>query len=788
MKKLTPSFIAATVCLSIYGQSAFASTEIGTTSNKQCLIGVPTFNRPLVKEDENALPVEVSSDSFEVDLPNKAIYKGNVSAVQGNRTVYSQKMTLNQTANKNRDLILNGNVLYQDNLIEMRGDDAKMNLDNNDVQIQNSRYHLVGRLGRGDADTMEFNKNRYIVLNNGSFTSCPVNNSSWNIEGSEIIYDNQEQLLEVWNAVFKIGKVPVLYSPYLQLPTGDKRRSGLLMPEFSYDSIDGIDFSLPIYWNIAPNYDATITPRVMQRRGVQLQTETRYLNEIGLGTIAFDWLQHDSLYNKDKNNQNTSGYNDSSHRWLFHWENSQLINYNWRFFVNTTRVSDNQYISDLGSKFASETDGYLTQLYQAGYSDEYWDIGLNYKYFQVLRDDIKDNLYHTEPQLNINYYNNDFENFEFNNFSQVSHFVSSGDNNAKTWRFHIAPTLKYTLMSSWATVTTEAGFMATHYEQDIPDVPQNAYLAKNVNRFLPKLGIDGKVIFERDISWLEGYSQTVEPRIKYLYIPYRNQSQIGNYDSALLQSDYVGLFRDQSYSGLDRIASANKITTGITTRFYDENEVEQFNLSLGQIYYFNQSRTGDSNSSLEQNDNTGSVTWAADTYWKVSDDMIFRAGAQYDKRLNEVTLANAIFEYRRSENKMVQFSYRYANKNYIDSIGLSNVTTPYQQDISQLGIMSSWPLAENVNVVGAVFYDTNNKQTSDSFIGLNYSDCCWGVNLQYGRKITDWDNVTQESKFENKFSINFELRGLTKNTNVVAKMLNFGLLPYKTAFAENYGN
>ncbi|WP_392562851.1 LPS assembly protein LptD [Orbus sturtevantii] len=788
MKKLTPSFIAATLCLSIYSQSVLATTLLDPASNKQCLVNAPVFNRPFVSGNPNNLPIEVSADYFEVFLPNTAVYQGHVSAVQGNRIIQSQKMTVNQSANKSRELILNGNVVYQDNLIEMKGDDAEMNLNTNDIQIQNSRYHLVGRLGRGDAETMKFNNNRYIILNNGSFTSCPVNNSSWNIAGSKIIYDDQEQLLEVWNAVFKIGKVPVLYSPYLQLPTGDKRRSGLLMPDFSYDSIDGIDFSLPIYWNIAPNYDATFTPRVMQRRGVQLQTEARYLNEIGLGTVAFDWLQHDALYNKNESNSNTSGYSDSNHRWLFHWENAQLINYNWRFFANTTRVSDNQYISDIGSKFASETDGYLTQLYQAGYTDKYWDIGLNYKYFQALRDDIKDNLYHTEPQLNINYYNNDYDDFEFHNFSQVSHFVSSGYKNPKTWRFHIAPTLKYTISSPWAMVSTEAGFMATHYDQDLPDYTQNDHLEKNINRFLPKFAIDGKVIFERDTSWFDGYSQTVEPRIKYLYIPYRNQSQIGNYDSTLLQSDYIGLFRDQSYSGLDRIASANKIATGITTRFYDPNEVEIFNLSLGQIYYFNKSRTGDNNSSLEQNDNTGSITWAADTYWKINNDMILRAGAQYDTRINEISLANAIFEYRRSENKMIQLSYRYANQNYIDSIGLSNTKTPYREDISQLGIMSSWPLTENVSAVGAVFYDTNNKQTSNSFIGLNYTDCCWGVSVQYGRKITDWDNVTRESKYENKFSINFELRGLTKNTNVVAKMLNFGLLPYKTAFAENYGN
>lgn len=780
-----PSFIAAAVTLSMHSSNAFAETEQCESSTNQCLVNVPHNNRPVVDGDVNSLPIEVSADSFQVDLPNQAIYSGNVSATQGNRQVNSDQIILDQT--KNRNMLLKGNVFYEDNLIEMKGEQAEMDLDTNDIQIQNGQYHLVDRLGRGRADNAAFMNNRYITLDNGSFTSCPIDNSSWNIEGSKIVYDNQEQLLEVWNAKFRVGKVPVLYLPYLQLPTGDKRRSGLLKPEFTYDSIDGIDVSLPFYWNIAPNYDATFTPRIIQRRGVQLQTEMRYLNYLGLGTLAFDWLQHDNLYSENRTDPNKSGYSDNSYRWLFHWKNDELINYNWRFSVDATRVSDNQYITDLGSKYASETDGYLTQHYKVGYTNEYWDIGLNYKYFQALRNDIKDELYRTEPQLNINYYNNDIDSLSFKMFSQVSHFVSKSNNNPKAWRFHFEPTIDYTLMSSWATVTTEAGFMATHYNQDIPNIDKNAHLEDNVNRFIPKFGIDGKMIFERDMQLFDGYTQTLEPRVKYLYIPYRDQSQINNYDSSLLQSDYIGLFRDQPYSGLDRIASSNKVATGLTTRFYDENKIEKFNLSLGQIYYFSQSKTGIAGSAFSESDGTGSITWATDAFWRITDNIITRSGLQYDTRIDEISLASAIIEYRKADNKLVQLSYRYANKNYINSISLSNNITPYQQSISQVGLMSAWPLTDTVSVVGAMYYDIDNKQSSDSYIGLHYADCCWGVSLQYGRKITDWDSASKQSQYENKLSVNFELRGLTQNNNSVAKMLNFGLLPYKTTFEEDYG-
>ncbi|OCG04722.1 LPS assembly protein LptD [Gilliamella sp. wkB112] len=787
MKKLTPSFIAIAITCTLYNNSSYAiNLPKAESNNPQCLIDVPIFDRPLVNGDINTLPVEAESNQFEAFYPNTAIYQGNVLIEQGNRTVKADKVTIDTQDKNYRTAKLEGNITYQDNLIKMKGNNALINLNNNDTNMTPGEYHLVDRLGRGDADEMKLENNRYVILKNGSYTSCPINDSTWNIKGTTVIHDRDEQLLEVWNAVFRIGKVPVLYSPYLQLPTGDKRRSGLLIPNFSYDSVDGIDFSLPIYWNIAPNYDATFTPRVLQQRGIQLQTEFRYLNEIGLGTLAFDWLQHDAQYGEDRDKKlNGNNYDNNQHRWLFHWEEFQLINYNWRFYANTTRVSDNQYSNDLDSQYASETDGYLTQFYQAGYNNENWDVTLGYRHFQPLYTGGKDDLYQTQPQLDIHYYNYDMGPLKFKTFSQISHFITSGNKKPRAWRSHIEPTLNYTLNNSWASVTTEAGLMATHYNQDnikkhnesITNNDKNK-LDRNVNRFIPKFSIDGKVVFERDMPFIEGYTQTLEPRVKYTYIPYRNQSNIGSYDSTLLQFDYTGLFRDQPYSGLDRIASTNNLAAGVTTRLYDDNKLEKFNFSIGQITYFTKSKTSEHNNELDKNSDTGSITWATDSFWQVSDDLIFRSGVQYDTRINTISLANTIFEYRPSSEKLLQLSYRYANHNYIDTV--SNSNTYYKQDISQAGVMTTWPLSQTVNAVGSYYYDVKLGQTADGFVGLHYSDCCWGMTVQYGRKLTDWDR--NESKYENKFSVNFELQGLGRTSDAKAKMLSFGKLPYTTAF------
>ncbi|ELO99683.1 LPS assembly outer membrane complex protein LptD, partial [Salmonella enterica subsp. enterica serovar Enteritidis str. 50-5646] len=204
-------------------------------------------------------------------------------------------------------------------------------------------------------------------------------------------------------------------------------------------------------------------------------------------------------------------------------------------------------------------------------------------------------------------------------------------------------------------------------------------LEDSVNRVMPQFKVDGKLIFERDMAMLApGYTQTLEPRVQYLYVPYRDQSGIYNYDSSLLQSDYNGLFRDRTYGGLDRIASANQVTTGVTTRIYDDAAVERFNVSVGQIYYFTESRTGDDNIKWENDDKTGSLVWAGDTYWRISERWGLRSGVQYDTRLDSVATSSSSLEYRRDQDRLVQLNYRYASPEYIQATLPSYYSTAEQ--------------------------------------------------------------------------------------------------------------
>lgn len=781
MRKFIPLLIILIIWTGLHSTTVYAETLLKTNNtNERCLTNVPVYNPPAIEKSGQHLPVKIETDTLKAQIPNKVTYQGNVRVSQGNRHLNAEKLTIETRPDTTHFMTITGNINYFDKFLTLHGRQANMTIENNDIDIEQGQYHLINRLGRGSAKTLSLRNDRYIILKYGNFTTCPIGQNSWSMSGTTIVHDNEKELLEVWNAVFKVGPIPIFYSPYLQYPTGNKRRSGLLIPSFNHNNVDGLNVAIPFYWNIAANMDATITPRLIQHRGFQVQTETRYLNGLGLGAFAFDWLDHDSLYDRNKTKLH-SDIGDNKNRWLLHWDHDGLIDHHWRITTDMTRVSDRQYLIDLNSNHAHLTDGYLTQHYQLGYANEDWSMSLSSTNFQIFRSALKDNVYRTEPQLDINYYHNFTTPLRFTTYAQIVHFTSPGKDNPQTIRTHISPTLSYLLSTNWASLNSEASLLTTHYSQDLTTSNRPSELNSNVTRVMPKLSLDGRVVFERNSHFMHNFTQTLEPRIKYQYVPYRDQSAIKNYDSALLQLDYTGLFRDQIYSGLDRIASANQLSTGITSRLYDENLIDRFDFSLGQIYYFKQPRTGDNALHTDKEKGTGSVNWATDVFLRINQNAILRGTLQYDTRLDELSLANGVFEYKPSMNTLFQLSYRYANEKYINSIDLAT-KSPYEQAISQVGAVVSLPFNDSIAMVGSYYYDTKLKQSADGFIGLQYSNCCWGVNLIYGRRIVNWEDATDRSEYDNKFSINFELRGFSNNRNNIIKMFNFGSLPYRNVF------
>ncbi|NYU07674.1 LPS assembly protein LptD [Enterobacteriaceae bacterium CCUG 67584] len=786
MKKRIPTLLATMIATALYSQQGLAADLAS-----QCMLGIPSYDRPLVQGDTNTLPVTITADNAKGNYPDNALFSGNVDINQGNSRLQADEVQLHQkqpegAAEPVRTVDALGNVHYDDNQVILKGPKAWSNLNTKDTNVWEGDYQMVGRQGRGKADLMkQRGENRYTILENGTFTSCLPGSDTWSVVGSEVIHDREEQVAEIWNARFKLGPVPVFYSPYLQLPVGDKRRSGFLIPNAKYSTSNYFEFYLPYYWNIAPNMDATITPHYIHKRGnIMWENEFRYLTHAGSGLMELDYLPSDQVFEDE---HPTEG---DRHRWLFYWQHGGVMDQVWRFNVNYTKVSDPYYFNDFSSKYGSSTDGYATQIFSAGYAVKNFDATVSTRQFQVFSNQ-NASTYGAEPQLDVNWYQNDIGPFDTRIYGQAVHFVNTNSDMPEATRVHIEPTINLPVSNDWASLDTEVKLMATHYQQEnleTYNANSGSHLEETVNRTLPQFKMDGKLVFERDMNWSEGYTQTLEPRAQYLYVPYRDQSKINNYDSSLLQSDFSGLFRDRTYGGLDRIASANQVTTGVTTRVFDDAAVERFNASIGQIYYFTESRTGDDSINWEKNDKTGSLVWAGDTYWRMTDRWGLRGGLQYDTRLDNIANSTATIEYRRDEDRLVQLNYRYASPEYIqatlpkDKNDQTWNAPQYKDGISQVGAVASWPIADRWSIVGAYYFDTNQSKAADQMLGVQYNSCCYAIRVGYERKLNGWDIEKNQSEYDNVIGFNIELRGLSSNYGLgTQQMLRSPILPYRSS-------
>ena len=406
----------------------------------------------------NDLPVYIEADRVEVTQPNSGIYKGNVDVKQGNRHLQSAEVEVQQQGDGNnvqRHAFARGGFDYRDNQINLLGDDAKIHLNTKDTDIHNANYQLVNRQGRGSAESVELRDN-YRLMKNASFTSCLPDDNSWSIYASEMRQHIKEEYAEMWHARLKVHGVPIFYTPYLQLPIGDRRRSGLLVPSAGHSSRDGYFYAQPVYWNIAPNLDATITPKYMSHRGWQLNGEFRYLTHLGEGQIGGEYLGNDRL--EDYTSENRK-------RHLLHWKHNAAFAQDWRLDVDYTKVSDKRYFTDFDSEYGSSTDGYADQKARLAYYQPNYNLAISAKQFQIF-DEVAIGPYRALPQIDFNYYkNNLWNNLDFKLFSQAVRFDNDSSQMPKAWRFHLEPSLNKTLSNRYGSINFETKLYATHYQQ-----------------------------------------------------------------------------------------------------------------------------------------------------------------------------------------------------------------------------------------------------------------------------------------------------------------------------------
>ena len=779
MKKNTYTLISLSILTALYSAESMADLA------KQCLYGVPHFTGEVVSENPNDLPVYIEADQAEITQPRSGIYKGRVDVKQGNRHLQSAEVEVQQQGsgdNVQRYAFARGGFDYRDNQINLLGDDAKIHLNTKDTDVRNAHYQLVDRQGRGSAESVEL-RDDYRVMKNATFTSCLQDDHSWSIYADEMRQHVKEEYAEMWHARFKVQGVPVFYTPYLQLPIGDRRRSGLLIPTLGHGSRDGYFYAQPVYWNIAPNLDATLTPKYMSHRGWQLNSEFRYLTTLGEGQVAGEYLGDDRLKDYDSEDRK---------RHLFYWKHNAAFARDWRLDLNYTKVSDKRYFNDFDSAYGSSTDGYADQTGRIAYYQPNYNIAMFVKQFQIF-DEVVIGPYRALPQIDFNYYQNGLfgNKVDFKLFSQAVRFDNDSAQMPTAWRFHGEPSVNTTLSNRYGSMNLEAKLYATQYQQKKGRSDKAEDVESSVNRILPQLKIDLQSVLASNQTFISGYTQTLEPRAQYLFRPYKDQSNIGSklnsqylgfgYDSSLLQQDYFSLFNSRRYSGLDRIASANQVTLGGTSRFFDENKEERFNIAVGQTYYLEPSRIDENRDNRTEG---SSSSWAIEANWKINELMRWRGSYQYDPQLGQVSLANTGIEYNPTKNNVVQLNYRYASKEYINQ-NLTAEANRYNQDIKQLGVQVGWELSDHWAIAGRYYQDLALKKPVEQYLGVQYNTCCWSVGVGARRYVTSRQNQKNDDIFyDHGIGVTFELRGFSHDHKTgIENMMKKGKLPYLQAFS-----
>ncbi|MDO6609893.1 LPS assembly protein LptD [Shewanella sp. 1_MG-2023] len=709
----------------------------------------------------SAEDIVIISDRSEAAMGDKAHFSGNVSFSQGTRHISADEAILDQ---KNEQLDANGNLIFSDEMFTVTADSLNAQMVSSSATLNGAQYWLHGQQIHGDAEQLKVTEQNNLELRNTNFTTCPVGDNSWLLEAEEIRIDSTEEWGEIWDAKIRIAGVPVMYVPYMTIPVSDKRKSGFLFPDFSTSTTNGVEVSTPYYWNISPEYDLTFTPTYMSARGFYSKTEFRYLaGEDQEGQFNLEYLAND-----DK-------LDNSPDRYLYHWRHQGSINENWRVQANFTDVSDNNYFNDLSSDVNRSTDNQLSRVGEINYFEKDWDFGMKVQDIKVLGED--EVPYQVMPQLNFNYQTNDFwEGLDFKFNSELTNFQHKENEYSTATRFHMEPSITLPIQGPAGSLTSEIKLLQTQYWQN--NIASDSELEDTVSRTIPQARLHGQINFERETHMFDAdFRQTLEPQFQYLYVGYEDQDGIGIYDSAKLQEDYFGLFRDRRYSGLDRIADANQMTLGLTTRLFDDANIEKLKVSIGQIIYFQDSRINFADENVEVSPSTSVL--AAEVDANLYQDWFISGAVQFDSEQGETKKSEVTLDFRPSNDKLLQFSYRYVPD-------LLNTNTNDRVDISQVGMRTSWPISDDLYFVGNFYYDLNESRSIETYTGVQYEACCWAMRLSYHYRIkTNYDDdlnpsIDTREQFESGVYLNFIIKGLGGSGPLgVEDMLNEGLFNYR---------
>lgn len=711
--------------------------------------------------DENFTIVSGTSSIKKGEL---ATFRGGVTLLNEDRAIVSDELIVNR---KNSTVDANGDIHFQNKGIDIFANSLNINEKKQTTLLTNTSYQLNNSPGHGSAESINIDGNdKTLSFIDSSFTTCYDPVPDWQMKASEITISADKKRLEAYNARFSLFDVPVFYLPYITMPFGNERQSGLLYPTISSSNNSGIEVQTPYYINITENMDATITPRYMSRRGTQLITEFRYLQGLQSGQVDIEYLNNDKRISD----------NDDS-RYLARIQHIGTFSDRFRAHVDYTTISDDNYLVDLGSRQFSDNDSYLYQIGELAYFSDTWQTTVKLQDFEILGNHQRS--YKTLPQIEFSSQQH-IDGFDgiIDIYSEVSSFDSPDESQPTAQRYHIEAGLLYPIVTPAWFLNSELKILQTNYQQK--NIGSNNLLEKNVSRTLPKVRLHGGVNFDRGFELLgNSYNQTLEPQLQYLYIPEKDQRNIGVYDTTNLQDDYNGLFRDRRFSGLDRIAQADQVSWGLTSRLLTPKNREILRFSLGRIVYFNEANVID--------DDTNTITadksaFAADVFMYISRNWQFSSDIQYDTDTNTTNKSQTTIDYQFKNNQTIQLNHRYAR----DVSG---------ESLEQLSVATNFMISSNWQFVGRFTQDLKGKRSIESYAGLEYSSCCWGIRFAFHRNInsniTENDNIITTNNardlFDSSFNVQFVYNGINskQSSNSVTDMFNSSIFGYKRPYFLN---
>lgn len=586
------------------------------------------------------------------------------------------------------------------------GPELKLQMEKKEGYLQQPVFQLTQQkpAGRGDAKVLLFEGEGKYRMEDARYTTCQAGSDDWYLHARDLEINRTTQVGTASHAYIDFMSVPILYTPWLNFSLNSERKSGFLSPSYGSTVNSGVEFSQPYYWNIAPNRDATITPRYMTKRGLQLTSELRYLDPNYSGIANLEFLPNDQLANLDR-----------SFMSLKHQHN---LGNGWTGALTMERASDDNYFRDLSTNIGVTSqinllrDGMISHV--GAYEGMNWNFSARSQSYQTLQDPqapivtpYRRNQMLLNGDRTINWSGNDLGpgvvlalNSDLVNFSHPTLLGAR--------RFNLYPSVSLPLTPIYGFITPKIGLHSTSYSFD----NNSATPQPDINRTLPTFSVDSGLYFERETNLFgTNYQQTLEPRLYYVRTPFRDQSQIPVFDSGDIGFGIPQIFSENRFAGIDRISDANQVTMGISSRFFEESGIERLRGTLAQRYYLSLPQVtlpGGTPIIRKYSDLLASVggritnALTLDTLW------------QYDPQLKQTGDFSFTGRYLPAPGNILNVSYRYTPATAITPIGIKQIDTSAQ-----------WPLTGRWNGLARWNYSILDKKVLESLAGLEYNAGCW---------------------------------------------------------------